>query len=410
MRVAIIGAGAAGMMCAATLIEQNFGWEIHLFDKNKKIWEKVAITGGGRCNVTTGLRDRKKLLSKYIRGWDFLDFAMRKFSPLAVFKWFESHGVALKIEQDNRVFPQSNKSADVIWLFENIFLSGSVIQHLWEWVQNVMKTNVWFSLVTSSGEYPFDVVVIATWGNAYQHTWSTWDAYAWAQSMWHHITNLGPSLSSFVVEEKWLTELSGISFPYADFMFWDKTISGPMLFTHWWISWPLTFELSAHLAYEEVDPVHTYAVKINFYTDKKFDFWNKLLIDKSASEQNKLLKNILYDFFPKRFVDLFLQNIFPEWTDLKMTNMKKEDRKKLAHLLSGEFPVTLIWRKPGDEFVTAGGVDLSEIDPKTMQSLLIPNLYFAGEVVDVDWVTWWFNLQSSWAMGRLIALHLLDKS
>lgn len=408
MKIAIVGAGASWMMCWASMLEKWFVWEIHIFDKNDTMWKKVSITWWGRCNLTTWLRDRKKILSNYIRWSDFLDYSIRKFSPSSCYKWFENHGVPLKIEKDLRIFPQSNKSSDIIWVFENIFeTSDSVFFHSWESVKNIVISDWVFSLNTDNWDYVFDKVLIATGGSTYQKTWSTGDAYSWAEKMWHTIVPLTTSLSSFVVKEKWLTKMSWISFPQAKIIFGDKHIEGPMLFTHRWISGPLIFKLSAFLAYQDVDEQKPFSLRLQFDWQKGFDYWNQFLLDNQQKYGQKSLKNILYSEFPKRFVDLLLSQLFQKLLDSKIHDLIKVDRKKLCHTLSWEFVITLIWKKSGDEFVTAGWISCEEVNSKTMESKKIKNLFFAGECLDVDGVTWWFNLQAAWAMGRVAADAML---
>jgi len=409
MKIGVIGAGAAGMMCVATLIEKWFDGEIFLFDKNLVLGKKVAITGGGRCNLTTGLRDRKKLLSKYIRGADFVSYALGKFSPLAVWKRFEAHGVALKMEEDLRVFPQSNKSAEVIWVFEKIF-SGykNLFLELGTGVVDVLKNGDGFDILTEKWTFFCDKVVVATGGSAYQKTWSSGDAYAWGQNFWHRITDLAPSLSSFEVEEWWIKSLSGTAFSRAQIFIDGKVFSWPLLFTHWGISGPLVFEVSAFLAYRKIDLDAPCKVFLQFDAERRYDFWEQLLIENQQKYADKMIKNILHEFFSKKFIDVFLEHFFSHLLDSKIGVLKKEDRKKISHLLWGKLEIDLIWRKPWEEFVTVGGLSSDEISSETMESKLIKWLYFVGEVLDVDAVTGGFNLQACWAMGMVSALAMLS--
>lgn len=405
MKIGIIGGGAAGMMCATTLVEKSLSNEIHIFEKNNKLGVKVALTGGGRCNVTTGISDKNLLQKKYIRGSKFLSPALSAFGPSEVFSWFETRGVPLKVEEGMRVFPESNKSEDIINVFYKILKIPNIRFHFKERVIDIEKRGNQFEVQTLGGNFIFDVLVITTGGNAYAQTGSTGEGYGFAKKLGHSITKLGPSLNSFLVDEKWCKDLTGLSLPNTRFQAQTDTgqkvdVIGPVLFTHFGISGPNTFALAGHLAFDLINPQQTKKVIFIPDADYNFEDWNKALQAKFTEFPNKQIRNILNSFFPSKFVNKVLEiiNIKPE----KSVNIvTREERMKLAHILSGDLKLTITSRRPGDEFVTAGGISLDELDRKTMQSKLIPNLYFAGEVLDVDGVTGGYNLQAAWATGRL---------
>lgn len=390
MKIAIIGGGAAGMMAAATLIEADQKLEVHLFEKNNKLGTKVRISGGGRCNVTTGIRDRKLLLTKYMRGAEFLKTALGKFSPKACYEWFEERGVPLKNEEDNRVFPVSDNGDDIVAVFEKL----PIQTHLQESVLNIEPR---FKITTDKQEYEFDIVIITTGGNAFAHTGSTGDGYHFAKNLSHTITKLGPSLNSFETEQDWPKELSGLALEIAKL----NDQEGPFLFTHFGISGPVTFAYSATIAFEDMPQTVNFAP-----TNLSFDQINQQLTEILNQNGAKQIHNVLH-FTPKRLTEtlLKLSHIDPE---TKCAELSKDQRKSLAKNLTGSLQLTLKKRRPGDEFVTAGGVTLSEVDPNTMRSKINPNLYFAGEILDIDGVTGGFNLQSSWATGRLAAKSVLQ--
>lgn len=401
-KIAIIGGGAAGLMAAATILEsQNTSeYEVHLFEKNKKLGAKVIISGGGRCNVTTGVRNKDKLLKNYTRGSQFLKAALSKFTPEMVYNWFENHGVPLKMEDDLRAFPVSNDGNDIVRIFIQLFIDHKAKIHLGESVKKISKQNNTFEITTTKETYHFNKVIITTGGNAYRQTGSTGDGYDFAQSLGHTITELGPSLNSFLVAEKWIPNLSGLSFPNAQLQYKKIKVNGPFLFTHFGISGPVTFSLSSNISYEKISKDHP--LEINFMPDAKkhFEIWETEL--KSLFEKNskKQIKNILQKLFPERFVIelITLANIPEQKTGAEIS---KQERQSLSNLLGGKISITLLQRRPGDEFVTAGGVSTDEINSQTMESLLCPGLYFAGEIMNVDGVTGGFNLQSSWATGQL---------
>jgi len=418
MSVAIIWMWAAGMMCAACLIENKYPGKIFLFDKNNEIGKKVAITWGGRCNVTTGLRSNKDIMSNYVRGALFLKFAMRKFWPVKVIKWFEDHNVALKVEKDMRVFPVSNKSEDIILIFEKILTaSDSVYLCLDTPVLNIIKdvknsiTN--FVVSTSISTYCFDEIVITTWWNVYQKTGSSWDAYTWARSFWHTITKLWPSLNSFLVRESWVKSLQGISLPNAKIIFiinWKlKKVSWSLLFTHRWLSGPLAFKLSSYIAYQEISSSSLFSVTIQFDSEKDFEYWNKKILTYISQYPKRQVSKMLWSFFSKKIVDVLLDFVRPSLKKLECFSLAKEDRKKICHFFSW-VNIDLLGRKIGDEFVTAWWIKTEEVNNKTMESNFCDNLFFAGEILDIDGFTWWFNLQAAWCTWKMVANELLKRS
>jgi len=408
-KIAIIGGGAAGMMAAATILESGKDCEVHLFEKNKNLGAKVIISGGGRCNVTTGLTNRDQLLKKYTRGGTFLKAAQSKFPPQQVYQWFEDHGVPLKTEEDLRVFPQSNDGHDIVGVFEELIQSkDNAFLHLLSNVQKITKTNDQFTIKAKANEYLFDLVIVTTGGNAYRHTGSTGDGYAFASDLGHSITKLGPSLNSFVVKEEWPKALSGISLPYPELKYKKIMAEGPLLFTHFGISGPAVFAFSSQIAFEKISPSSPLTIQLLPIAGYRFEKWEELFLQTIEQGNKKQVTTFLQEFFPKRFVESIIA-----LTQVKRTkaliDLTKEERKELSHLLSGELSLTLEQRRPGDEFVTAGGVSTNEINPQTMESNIIPNVYFAGEIMDVDGVTGGYNLQASWAAGRLAGKSIVKK-
>lgn len=408
-KIAIIGGGAAGMMAAATILESGKDCEVHLFEKNKNLGAKVIISGGGRCNVTTGLTNRDQLLKKYTRGGTFLKAAQSKFPPQQVYQWFEDHGVPLKTEEDLRVFPQSNDGHDIVGVFEELIQSkDNAFLHLLSNVQKITKTNDQFTIKAKANEYLFDLVILTTGGNAYRHTGSTGDGYAFASDLGHSITKLGPSLNSFVVKEEWPKALSGISLPYPELKYKKIMAEGPLLFTHFGISGPAVFAFSSQIAFEKISPSSPLTIQLLPIAGYRFEKWEELFLQTIEQGNKKQVTTFLQEFFPKRFVESIIA-----LTQVKRTkaliDLTKEERKELSHLLSGELSLTLEQRRPGDEFVTAGGVSTNEINPQTMESNIIPNVYFAGEIMDVDGVTGGYNLQASWAAGRLAGKSIVKK-
>ena len=410
-QIAIIGGGAAGLMCAASILEHHPDMEVQLFERNPYLGAKVIISGGGRCNVTTGITDRKILLSKYTRGASFLKYTLAQFPPEKVMAWFENRGVRLKVEGDQRVFPVSDNGRDVVGAFEKLFQNDKVTVHLNESVKSILPTGKnGFKLLSNKRENEFDAVVITTGGNAYSHTGSTGDGYSFAAACGHKITPLGPSLNSFLTAEEWPKKLSGVSLQNCQLEGLGadgekKQIEGPLLFTHFGISGPATFALSSHLAFTPISKDSQLKIKLIPIADRGFEQWDKLIREMLEENGARQIHNVLGHFLPQRFADTIVEMAGLQ-LEKKAAEVSKSGRKEIIRLLTGGLELTLVQRRPGDEFVTAGGVSLEEVDSKTMRSKLNPRLYFAGEVLDVDGLTGGFNLQASWATGWLAGKNM----
>ncbi len=413
MKIAIVGGGAAGLMTAATILEQWPGSEMFLIEKNDGLGKKVIISGGGRCNVTTGITDVRTVLARYPRGGKFLSSAMYSFPPADVFAWFEQRGVPLKVEEDLRVFPQSDNGKDVVGVFERLFRDSSVQVLLKANVVRVVKLQDQFQLFLKDQTEPLivDRLVLTTGGQAYRHTGSTGDGYAFAQALGHTITPLAASLNAFFTSETWPAEVSGLSFEKATITARrEKTYSwtGPFLFTHKGISGPAVFAVSGLVAFEIYDQAHPLAVTIDLFPDHSEAELLLALSERIAQTPKKTLSNALTGLVPKSLTEIACQKIA-----LSLEKHAAECSKKELLVLVGwlkNIPLHVVARGAGDEFVTAGGVDLKEVNPTTMESNVCPGIFFAGEILDVDGFTGGFNLQASWATGRLAGGHVVGPS
>lgn len=424
-KIGIIGGGAAGMMAGATIKELDPSMPVIIFDKNDHLGAKVIISGGGRCNVTTGIpsatndlqalgnnrHDVDKLIENYPRGGKLLMSAFFNFPPISTIEWFESHGVPLKTEEDFRVFPESNNGHDIVGALETTLRETNTEINLDTMISQIEKIDSGFRLHTRTGHYNVDTLVLTTGGNAYRSTGSTGDGYAFAKSLGHTITDLAPSLSSYITAEKWPAKISGVSFQKAQLTLEKYTRTGPFLFTHKGVSGPAIFALSGLAAYENPTREKPLHLTINFFPEESLaDFaerFQKLANDHGA----KRLINFLDIFLPKSLCEIFIQLLSgttPIDPNLKASQIDKTLKTRIVSLLTA-LPLTIIGRTPGDEFVTAGGVPTSEVNPNTMESKIQPNLYFAGELLDIDGFTGGFNLQASWATGRLAGESIVKK-
>ncbi|MBP9762535.1 aminoacetone oxidase family FAD-binding enzyme [Patescibacteria group bacterium] len=411
MKVAIIGGGAAGLMTAATIREVSPETEVFLIEKNDGLGKKVIISGGGRCNVTTGITDVRTVLTRYPRGNKFLSSAMYAFPPDRVFAWFEDHGVPLKVEEDLRVFPQSNNGRDVVGVFERLFHSSTIGIRLKTNVIRVERAENQFQLFFKDQTDPLvvDRLVLTTGGQAYRHTGSTGDGYAFAQTLGHTITPLAASLNAFFTREQWPAEISGLSFERAKITATregDFSWTGPFLFTHKGISGPAVFAVSGLVAFETYDQSHPLEVSIDLFPDASDEELIRLLIERIAETPKKNLPNGLTGLVPKSLTEILCRENGLS-LEKHAGEFSKKELMQVAHWLKN-IKLQVIARGPGDEFVTAGGVDLKEVNPSTMESKLCPGLYFAGEILDVDGFTGGFNLQASWATGRLAGQHVIE--
>ncbi|MCW1929770.1 MAG: NAD(P)/FAD-dependent oxidoreductase [Candidatus Kerfeldbacteria bacterium] len=411
MNIAIIGGGAAGMMAAATIAESGTKHNLVLFDKNAKIGVKVAISGGGRCNVTSGIEDVRTLLTKYPRGAKFLQNALYAFGPSQIRAYFEEHGVPLKREVDMRVFPVSDIGQDIVDVFVRLFREHQVDVHFKEGVVGIEKSEKGYVVKTKLASYQCDAVVLALGGQAYRHTGSTGDGYSLAEKLGHTITPLAPSLNAFLLSEEWVRDISGVSLQRITISVADNKkifATGPIVFTHRGISGPAVFALSSQVAFTHYTKEQPLALSIDAAPELSQEQIIQRLKTYGEAHPKQQFKNALHLFLPQSCVDAIGgANQLPLQT--MCAQVSKQQLMHAAHFLK-HMTVHAIGRSAGEEFVTAGGVRLSEVDPKTGESKISPRLYFAGEILDVDGYTGGFNLTASWAMGRAVGRALSEQS
>lgn len=422
-------------MAAATILQsqERQNCKVLLFEKNKILGAKVRISGWGRCNLTTNITSTKELLTKYPRWSEFIESALRSFTPKSIYKWFENNWLELKIEADDRVFPKSNNANDVVKVFEDIYkkypdridiYSSSPISKItkldnWKFEIHIQNNQSEKSSEKSTNLLTniVDKIIITTWGIAHRQTWSTGDGYAFAEKFGHKITKLGASLNSFLLAEKdiytwlqWLSYKSKISFLNPED--WkQKSLIGNIVWTHFGISGPAIFALASHLAHQEVKPAWPVGRSDNpstiyiSYLDKNLEERKTQIEQYIFQNPKKQVRTMLTSIVPERLSDTILQIIGIDWLK-PCWQLSKNHKIYICKLFAEGIPVNILERRPWDEFVTAGGVDTSEVNEKTMESLLCPWLYFAGEILDVDGYTGGFNLTACWASGRLAGLSV----
>ena len=396
-RIAIIGAGPAGLIAAAFAKTDNTGVEV--FDRNEKAGKKLYLTGKGRCNITN-TAPLEEFMQNIHRNPRFLFSAFDGFFNNDIIDLIEAQGVPTKTERGGRVFPTSDKSSDVIKaLVRNAEKKGVQIT-LHSRVSSIRKEGEEFVLTFENGtERRFDSVIIATGGSSYPSTGSTGDGYRFAKAFGHTVTEIRPSLVSLITEEKWPSELAGLSLKNVTLTAYKgkKQVYselGEMLFTHTGVSGPLVLSASSGIADDPSGAVLVIDMKPAL--DEQ-TLEARILRDIEANK-HKQMKNAIMGLLPSRMVPIVLSlaGIDPEKTTDSFT---KAERRSLVSALKG-VKLTVKAASPIEEaIITRGGVAVKQIDPKTMESKLVPELYFAGEVIDVDACTGGFNLQIAYSTG-----------
>lgn len=401
-KVIVIGGGAAGMMAACMAAIE--GAQVTLLEKNEKTGKKIYITGKGRCNLTNACQ-REEFLENVITNPKFLYSAFAQLDNQAVMNFFEKAGCRLKTERGDRVFPVSDHSSDVIAALNGELKKNRVQVMLHTEVSELLleEGSVKGVLLSDGKKLHADAVIIATGGRSYESTGSTGDGYRFAKQAGHTIKDLRPSLVPFVVKEEWCKKLQGLSLKNVAVTLKKEKKKiyegfGEMLFTHFGVSGPLILSASS------------------FYTAKYSGQEVLLTIDlKPAMDREQLDKRILRDFeenagkqFKNALDKLLPAKLIPVMIELsgidphkKTSEVTKKERSRLLELFK-ELKLTVNGcRGYGETIITGGGVNVKEIDPKTMGSRLVNGLYFAGEVMDVDALTGGFNLQIAWSTGAL---------
>lgn len=401
--VIVIGAGAAGCMAAGTAAEN--GKNVLLVERNDKIGRKVMITGKGRCNVTNACSLLNELIENIPVNGRFLYGALSRFMPFDTMDFFENLGVTLKIERGNRVFPESDKAVDIVDAL-NKYLKMTGVKRI---KGRIIKLNNANGEITSAEDkdgniYCADSYIIATGGKSYPLTGSTGDGYKLARQCGHTITELKPALVPLETSDSWTGTLQGlalknISVTVIDNDSYKEIFSdfGEMLFTHFGVSGPVILSASSHMKNLKAGK---YTIEIDLkpaLSEEKLDA--RILRDFSENA-NKSIANALIKLLPHKLIPVIVKlSGIP--TDMKVNQITKSMRQELVYLLK-HFTINISGFRPIEEaIVTSGGVSVKEINAKTMKSTLCNNLYFAGEVIDVDAYTGGFNLQIAFSTGVL---------
>lgn len=396
--VIIIGGGASGMM--AGIVSASQGANTLILEKNEKLGKKMYITGKGRCNVTNASPVATHL-NNVISGTDFMRSAYSQFNADDLMNMLEDNGLPLKVERGQRVFPESDKSSDVIFTLEHMLKINNVRLNLNEKVEYINRVDDKYIVHTNKADYTTYSVVVATGGRSYSSTGSDGYGYKIAKSLGHSIVEPKPALVPILLSQN-VSELEGLSLKNVSVGIDDKSLQGEMVFTNKGISGPVVLTLSSYFARENVkDKV--------LYIDFKPALTHTQLMDKLAREfasaefSKKSVNTYLKSILPIRFVKYFGSRI--DFEQKCVSDTSKQERQTLIGLLKRfEFTIN---RFDDIEFgiITSGGVELKEINPKTMESKLSKGLYFSGEVLNVDALTGGYNLQIAFSTGYVAGMN-----
>lgn len=408
MNVIVIGGGAAGTMAAGKAA--SLGHKVTLIERNERIGRKIMITGKGRCNVTNNCVMLNELVENVPTNGRFLHSAFSNFMPYDTMDFFEEHGVELKIERGDRVFPVSDKAVDIVDALQSYLDENKVKRICGRATELIIEDDEVKGVRLEDGrELTADKVIIATGGKSYTSTGSTGDGYTLAEQAGHTIMPLKPSLVPLVCHEGFCSELQGLSLRNVAVTVvdseWYKDIYkdfGEMLFTHFGVSGPVILSASCHM--KNIEP-KKYEIHIDLKPALSFEQLDARVLRDFKESPNKNFINVMDKLLPKKLVPVIvrLSGIKPS---TKINQVTKEQRQDLVYLLK-DLKLTVMDFRPLDEaIVTSGGVNTKEINPKTMESKVCKNLYFAGEVIDVDAYTGGFNLQIAFATGYTAAISI----
>lgn len=402
MRIVIIGAGAAGCFCAIEVKRRHPDAEVIILEKGTKPLAKVAITGGGRCNLTNSFLEVKSTKNVYPRGEKLMKRALKQFSHQDTMKWFENEGVRLVVQDDQCVFPQSQDAMEIVLTLTHLARRLDIAIHTGEKVVGIEKDdNGRFIVKTVSHEYNATHVVVTTGGSPKP------SGIDFLSPLQLDIIEPVPSLFTFNVEDKSLHSLMGtVVDPVSSRLTGTKFISeGPLLITHWGLSGPAVLKLSSHAARYLAEHDYNAEISINWFHDINEQEVFSLLQSLARENPQKQLSNV----YPVQFIQrhwLYLINKVGLSAQKKWQEVGPKQMNRLASLLTNDVYKITGKGQFKDEFVTCGGVALSNIDINTLECKQHPGLYFAGEVLDVDAVTGGFNLQAAWSMGFIVAQNI----
>jgi len=397
--VIVIGGGPAGLMSAGRAAEK--GSRVLLLEKNDRLARKLIITGKGRCNITNAELSLNNLVDKFGKNGKFLYHSFNQFSNDAIIAFFEERNLLTKVERGNRAFPKSDLSLDVLDIIKDYLKKGKVEIMTNVNIQDIVVKNNLIDkiLLKNKKELKASKYILATGGKSYPVTGSTGDGYTWLKKMGHKIIDINPSLTPLILKESYIKELEGLSLKNVDINVYqdNKKIDsrfGEALFTLRGMSGPIILDMSKNIG--KALKRGNVKLSINFKPSLDFKILDKRIQGDFMKLGNKLFKNSLNELLPKKLIPVVikLSKIDP---DKKVNSITKEERKVILHLLKNFEVNVKSLHGFNKAIVTSGGVHLKEVDPKTMQSKIVKNLYLVGEILDLDGPTGGYNLQVCWS-------------
>ena len=393
--IIIVGGGAAGFFTAINIVEKNPKLKVAILERGKDVLSKVRVSGGGRCNVTHACFEPNELVKFYPRGEKELRGSFHQFCSGDTIEWFSNHGVALKIEDDGRMFPVSNSSQTIIDCFLQATQKLGITVLTGQSVQSIFKKDNFWKVETQSETYIAEKLILATGSNP-----KIWEML---QTFGHAIVSPVPSLFTFNIKDARIAELPGVA---ANVMVKVKdsklTATGPLLITHWGMSGPAILKLSAWGARILHDKNYQFTISVNWLNDVATEDVEKNLKELKQEHAKKAVsKKSPFDIPNRLWESLVVSSSIGSET--KWADVSKIQLQNLANQLTNSSFQVNGKSTFKEEFVTAGGIDLKEINFKTMESKLQENLYFAGEIVNIDAITGGFNFQNAWTSGFIVA-------
>ncbi len=399
--VIVIGGGASGMMAAGRAAE--LGASVLVLEKNKTVGNKLAITGGGRCNITNAEFDTRELLKHYGSAEQYLYSPFAQFGVQDTFTFFEKLKIPFVIEARKRAFPKSQKATDVVRAMRDYMRDGKVSIDFETTVRKLQTNGDRISGVMCEGKtYTAKNVIIATGGTSHPETGSTGDGFAWLKKLGHTVRASNPTLVPLRTRTKWIPPLSGVSLSFMKITFFldgKKAFSktGKLLFTHFGLSGPLILNSSYEVS--ELLDQGAVTAKIDMYPDTDAGALDKRIVNTIDANKNKNFVNLLDEIVPHGMDTTVASLLNITDSNLKAHSFTKEDRKKLVTLLKGA-PVEIAGLMGQDRaIVSDGGIVLDEIDTKTMRSRLFQNLYLTGDIIDINRLSGGYSLQLCWTTG-----------
>ena len=393
--IIIVGGGAAGFFTAINIVEKNPKLKVAILERGSEVLSKVRISGGGRCNVTHACFEPNELVKFYPRGEKELRGPFHQFCSGDTIEWFSNHGVELKIEDDGRMFPVSNSSQTVIDCFIQATQKLGISVLTGQSVQSIFKKETFWKIETQNEQYVCEKLILATGSNP--KIWEMLQTYG------HAIVSPVPSLFTFNIKDARITGLPGVAANVTVKVKDSKlTATGPLLITHWGMSGPAILKLSAWGARILNDKNYQFTIYVNWLNDVATEDAEKILKELKQEHAKKAVSKKSPFQFPNRLWEsLVVSSIIGSET--KWADVSKIQLQNLANQLTNSSFQVNGKSTFKEEFVTAGGIDLKEINFKTMESKLQENLYFAGEIVNIDAITGGFNFQNAWTSGFIVA-------